>query len=458
MDRNGEASSVSQQEDAARDLIDQRCCTLVGVYVDNSITGTGKKHRPEFYAMLAAVQRGEIDAIVARHMDRIARNARERLLLVEACREHGVIIALVQGSDMDPTTASGRMIIDVLGSVAEMEVAIKSERHVAALQRHALAGKVPHGPRPLGYSTIGKIVRSEAKIVTDIFTRFYAGESLRSLVRLLDDTKVPTRSGRPWNTRTVRDILTNPRYAGWAVYRGEIATDNDGNRVRGQWKQLVSEEVFDVIAARLADPARKSNRVGTDRRYLGSGLYLCAARLDSGEECDRPVQTVNGGKYFCAGHLTREHRHVDAFVLDVIAERLAAKDFEKLLAPDEAHTKPITDKAKTLRARLVKIDNEYDDGIIDGPRWRSAKQKVQAELTTLDAQLATLRGGAALGAVVAAPDPTQAFREASLMAQRVVIDALCTVRLRRQPRGRLKRNREGREVIDPATVDITWKR
>jgi len=44
------------------------------------------------------------------------------------------------------------------------------------------------------------------------------------------------------------------------------------------------------------------------------------------------------------------------------------------------------------------------------------------------------------------------------MAQRAVIDALCVVRLHRQPRGRLKRDAEGRERIDPATVIIDWKR
>ena len=149
-DKTGEATSVSQQEEAGRKLIAGRGWELAGVYVDNSITGIGKKHRPERYAMLSAVRRGEIDAIVARHQDRLARNPRERLELVEACREHGVIIALVQGSDMDPTTASGRVVIGVPGEIAEMEIALKSERHVAALERHAKAGKVPEGPRPLG--------------------------------------------------------------------------------------------------------------------------------------------------------------------------------------------------------------------------------------------------------------------------------------------------------------------
>jgi hypothetical protein len=65
-------------------------------------------------------------------------------------------------------------------------------------------------------------------------------------------------------------------------------------------------------------------------------------------------------------------------------------------------------------------------------------------------KVATRKGGAALGRIIAAPDPAQAFREGSLMAQRAVIDALCTVRLRRAAEGRLKRDHTRREVIDRA--------
>jgi hypothetical protein len=78
---------------------------------------------------------------------------------------------------------------------------------------------------------------------------------------------------------------------------------------------------------------------------------------------------------------------------------------------------------------------------------------VGAELTEVDKQLAARRGGAALGALAGAADPAQAFRAASLMGQRAVIDALAVVRLRRAARGRLPRG----TFIDPATVDIEWR-
>jgi DNA invertase Pin-like site-specific DNA recombinase len=451
LDSTGEGLGVQRQEEDARAIIEARGWTLAGVYRDNSISASdSKKFRPRYAELQRDYAEGLFDALVVWDLDRLTRQPRQLEDWIDAAEGRGLALVTTNG-EADLTADGGRMYARIKLAVARAEIERKSARHKRALQQHAQAGKVPHGPRLFGYTTDGNVEPKESVIVIDIFERFYGGESLRSLVRLLEDQKVPTRSGRPWNTRTVRDMLTNPRYAGWAVYQGDIATDNDGNLVRGQWSPLIGEDTFDVVQARLSDPSRKTNRVGTDRRYIGSGLYLCA-------ECDAPVQTVNGGKYFCSGHLIREHRHVDQFVLDLITDRLAVPNLSGLLAPVGDDMKPVVEQSKELRARLAKIDNEYDEGIIDGPRWRSAKEKVAAKLREVDKKLATRKGGAALGKIAESADPAQAFREASLMAQRAVIDALCTVRLHRQPKGRLKLDAEGRERIHPSTVDIDWKR
>ena len=199
----------------------------------------------------------------------------------------------------------------------------------------------------------------------------------------------------------------------------------------------------------MCDPARKTNRVGTDRKYIGTSLFVCDA-------CGEPVkpQCRMARKSLCSGHLTRDHKHVDRYVIEVIAERLAQPHVSKLLAPVGDEMKPVVAESKKLRARLEKIDNEYDEGIIDGPRWRSAKEKVAAQLRDVDKKLAAGLGGAALGAVAGAADPAQAFRDASLMAKRSVIDALCTVRLRRATKGRMPSGM----WIDYTTVDIAWRR
>ena len=400
LDSTGEGLGVQRQEEDARTIIEQRGWTMAGVYRDNSISASdAKKFRPGYADLQRDYVEGLFDALVVWDLDRLTRQPRQLEDWIEAAEGRGLALITTNG-DADLTTDGGRMYARIKLSVARNEIERKSARHKRALQQHAQAGKVPHGPRLFGYTATGNVDPAEAEVVADVFERFYAGESLRSLVRMLEDKKVPTRSGRPCNTRTVRDMLTNPRYAGWAVYQGEIATDNDGKLVRGQWSPLVGEDTFDVVQARLADPSRKTNRVGTDRRYIGSGLYLCA-------RCDGPIQTVNGGKYFCSGHVIREHRHVDQFVLDVIAERLADPNLSALLAPVGDDMKPVVDESKQLRARLAKIDNEYDEGIIDGPRWRSAKGEGagQAARGRQEAGHQDRRGGARRGRHRTGPGP-----------------------------------------------------
>jgi site-specific DNA recombinase len=207
-------------------------------------------------------------------------------------------------------------------------------------------------------------------------------------------------------------------------------------------------------AKRLASKAQRIVLYARDRGLAFPGCTAPAYH----SECDAPVTTVNGGKYFCAGHLTREHRRVDAFVLDVIAARLAQPNLSELLAAPEDDTKPVLEEAKRLRAKLDRLKNDYFAELIDAAEYKEGKERVNAELREIDKKLATRKGGAALGRIAGSPDPAQAFRDASLMAQRAVIDALVTVRLHRQPKGRLKRDAEGHERIDPATVDIQWRR
>ena len=134
---------------------------------------------------------------------------------------------------------------------------------------------------------------------------FYAGESLRSVT-----TGYWTEQGagapRQRQARTPARCATSdqPRATpGGRSYQGEIATDNDGNRVRGNGSRWSSEEVFDVIRPGWPTPARKT-----------TGLAPTAATSGRACTCAPPASgrsTINGGKYFCAGHLIREHRHVD---------------------------------------------------------------------------------------------------------------------------------------------------
>src|SRR5688572_17687507 len=108
LDRTGEEHSVTRQREDAMKLITARGWELVGEYVDNGVSAAGKVHRPQFDALLTDIEAGKVDAVVGWTLDRICRTARDRLRLLELGKAHNLVIALVEGSDMDLGTTSGR--------------------------------------------------------------------------------------------------------------------------------------------------------------------------------------------------------------------------------------------------------------------------------------------------------------------------------------------------------------
>ncbi|MGJ6122707.1 recombinase family protein [Mycolicibacterium sp. Y3] len=461
-DFTGEGLAVERQRELCQQIVRQRGWSVAGEYVDNSISASdARKNRPGYDSLVAAYEAGTFDALVCYDMDRLTRQPRQMEDWLDAAEKHGLALVTANG-EADLTTDAGRTFVRVRMAFARGEVERKSARQKAAARQRSNLGRPPLGTRLSGYTAKGEVVPDEAEVIRRVFKMFDAGESLRSIARTLTTEGLTARNGRPWNPSTISGILTNPRYAGRAVYEGKETG------VRGGWEPLVTDELFDVVQARLSDPRRKTNRVGTDRRHLGSGLFLC-------DDCSQPVVSFSGGRYRCkAACVNRAHgpmdnarvrqiianpedgedaplaRGVDEFVTAVIAERLSRADAAELLAAPAADIAPVLADIERLRNRLGTIDADYDAGVIDGLRHRAATDRVTAELRTAERQLAGHRTGSALGEVLSSPDPVAAFLAASLMARRSIIDALCVVRLRRGTRGS--------KLFDSNTVDVEWRR
>ncbi|RFZ13754.1 Recombinase [Mycobacterium marinum] len=386
---------------------------------------------------MKAYEAGRFDALVAYDLDRLTRQPRQLEDWVDAAEDKGLALVTANG-EADLTTDAGRLFARIKMAVARSEVERKSARQKAAALQRAQLGRPPLGVRLTGYTPKGETVPDEADMVRRVFKLFHGGESLKSTARILTEGGVMARNGKPWNPSSVRDILTNPRYAGRAVYDGQVLQG-----VRGNWEALVTDEVFDVVQARLSDPRRRTQQ-GTDRKHLGSGLYLC-------DECGARVTGFAGSQYRCkATHVNRVRAGVDQYVMDVLTERPSRGDAAQLLAgPDEALA-PLTERTRALRDQIAAADADYDAGYIDGVRYHARTERVRAELEAVERDMRGYQTGTALDEVLSAPDPVAAFVGGSLMAKRTVIETLCEVRLRR--------GRHGSKAFDPDTVQITWRR
>jgi DNA invertase Pin-like site-specific DNA recombinase len=440
LDATGEQLAVQRQRADCRRIAEQRGWTVVDEYVDNSISASDKhKRRPAYDQLVEAYMAGDFDAIVCWDLDRLTRQPRQLEDWIEAAEDRGLLLVTANG-EADLTTDNGRLFARIKASVARSEVDRKSARQRAAGLQRSERGRPPLGVRLTGYTVAGELVPDEARTVERMFERFAAGDSLRSIAAWLTDIGVETRHGKAWNPSSVRAMLTNVRYAGRAVYQGEPTGK------LGSWPPIVSAEVFEYVQSILTDPRRRTQQ-GTDRKHLGAGLYECAECVAG--EVTTKVISWSGDRYRCPnGCLSRSREPVDKFVLAVVRGRLAKPDVAKLIEPhDSAEAKRLAARAKTLDTRLKIVENDYDEGNIDGRRFKVASDKIQAEIVEVQRAQARLSGNRGAESVFLAADPVSAFDGSPLMIRRKVIDAICTVALTAAPRGR--------KSFDPDTVLIT---
>ncbi|WP_113700633.1 recombinase family protein [Nonomuraea lactucae] len=461
LDHTGEGLAVERQRADCERIARERGWKIVATYTDNSISASDKaKVRPDYDRMVRDYSNGRFDAVICWDLDRLTRQPRQLEDWIDAATERGLLLVTANG-EADLSTDGGRLFARIKASVARAEVERKGARQSAAQRQRAAMGRPPRGVRPTGYTLDGEVISHEAEAVHAIFTAFSKGSSLKAIAAALSGAEqverdeddrtlvqrlphnvpvLPTRSGRPWNPTSVIGILRNPRYAGWSALDGEIVRDSTGAPVQGQWKPLVSDTLWLDVQRRLDDPARKTNRVGTDRKHLGAGLFLCGV-------CDKPVKT-HGGRYRCAGHVMRSRAPIDDLLLSTIRALLARPDLADLLpVQDEHRAGELREAVKKQRDRIARARADYTAELIDGSLYKEIKDGADQEIQRLEAERLMLTAGDASAAVLRAESPVNAFDNADLAETRAVIDTLCTVRLYPAPRGR--------KSFDPETVEIT---
>jgi site-specific DNA recombinase len=450
-DRVGLKAGVTRQREDCERRCSERGWTILAQHSDNDVSAAGKRKRPGFEAMLASIESGEVGAVVAWSLDRLQRNRRDELRLYEACREHNVVISLVNGAELDFGSATGRLVADNLGSLARFEIELKSDRQIAASEQAAKAGRRVGGRRPFGYEADGMTIReNEAQAVRDGFRDVLAGVPLAEIARSWNQRGFVTGQGRrgehagepsPWRPGAVRFVLKNPRYAGLRALRGEVVA-------RAQWPGIVDEGTFQAVRSLLADPGRR--RAPTRGVALLTGIGrcgICGATVHAGGA------TKGVRSYRCReslGHVARRSEPVDSYVSAVMAARLSRPDAVELLV-DRA--RPDLDALRTeaagIRSRLDSLAVDFADGELTTSQLRAATDRGRARLAEVEAEMADAGRADVLGPLINGEDTQAAWDALTPPRRRAVIDLLATVTV--HPAGR------GTRTFRPESVGVDWK-
>src|SRR5262245_17677918 len=109
---------------------------------------TGKTmERPGWGKLLSQIECDNVSKLVVWRLDRLGRTAKGLTALFEHLRERGVtLVSLKDGLDLG--TPAGRMMANVLASVAQFETEVRAERVLAGQAAARAAGKTWGGSKP----------------------------------------------------------------------------------------------------------------------------------------------------------------------------------------------------------------------------------------------------------------------------------------------------------------------
>lgn len=444
-DREGEALGVARQEEDARELAACLGYRVTEVYTDNdrSASTRTKKKRPRYDAMLTAARRGEFQAVISYSNSRLTRRPRELEDLIELHEHYGVRFHTVVSGDDDLSTADGRMVARLKGSIDAAEAERTAERVTRAARQAAEAGKWHGGRRPFGFEPDGLTIREdEAEVIREGYRAIVAGGSLRSVMRLWNARGLFAAKGaNEWSLPSVRSCLKSPRYIGKRTYRGEIVAD-------AEWPAIVDVATWEAVHAILTDPARKQGQKAV--RYLLSGIARCGI-------CGSPIVATGGRKghpaYRCGkqAHILRTAEPMDDYVSRVALRRLQTREVAEALTEhiEKPDTGALREKLQALRIRLDQLAVEFADGTLTASQLRAATRRLREQIERTEEQLATVTDDDVLGPIVSSDDIEARWNSLDVDTKRTAIDTLMAITFLPAVRGS--------HNFDPNSVRIEWK-
>lgn len=439
--------------------------------------------RPDYQALLQHVRALRVDrrpaVVVVAALDRLGRRLLERVRCREELKALGVSTHSVrEGGEVSD------LVANILGSVAQEEVARMGMRISHAWRHHASQGwhRVGGHSTTWGYRTrkateeerregspnvVIEIDPERALYAREMFERIAAGETSRSVMRWARALPADIRGGRAMSRRTLLYMLRAPVYAGLVAVNGP----------QGRWEPLVQDVIWRQVQDRM-DGHRNVPRQASGR-YLLTGLLrcpLCGGRMRGGDvTIGRPGQRIKVARYRCFSRAdgtgdcteTAQANYVDALVLGEVGallERVTTdptlqvalrKQWDATqmpLAADTKHVKQLEASVARGRQRIVGATEKFVDGDIDKSAYDALCAKTQASMKAAEDELARLRNTSQSHTPLPPFDQvlnelggwSAALQGADLMAKRELLAGLIQAIV------------PGRVGRGKYTVDITW--
>ena len=457
-----EFNSLDAQRDSAESYIKSQKINgwkLLPDYYDDGGYSGGTTERPALKRLLADVQAGKVDIIVVYKMDRLSRSLLDFMNMAEFLEQRNVSFVSVT-QDINTSTSTGRMMLNILMTFSEYERAVITERIKDKIAGAKKRGKYCGGAPVLGYDVKPKVKKlkinpEEARIVVSAYKLYLKHGSSKVVAKLLNEKGFTTKSwtsnkgkfhpGRPFNPAIVHRMLTN------VLYLGKV--NHHGTSYEGEHEAIIEtklwESVQQVVKANANVPAGfKKNVVNSPfkgllkcgycggsfvitystkgksskgtRRYM---YYLCFTD-EKRTESQCPIRRIPAGE-------------IDRVILGQLSKifktpSMLAKSCEVMQEADNDRKSALLDREKTLLVEQQKLRQQIHKGG-DFDLLHEKFKKVENELAEIKIKLQDARFEFTNKDVIEACDsieavwqelfPAERYRLANLLISKITVFA-----------------------------------
>jgi len=322
-------TSIETQEREVRNLAARFGDTDITLKSDWDVSGAGKytKRRSGYLELREAIDSGRCSAVYSYSLSRLGRSVHELSSLFDLCTARNVPLRLVVDA-VDTSTASGRLLANVLASVAQFESEVASERQNARNTTKRLAGESLRTRKQYGERD-GDEPDTVLRVFREVGSYSRAAKHLNAM-------GLPAKDGKAWWGSSVRVVVMR--------LDPSIVSSGRGRRAIGAFE----------LSRLLICP--------TCRRFLTGGntpqrRYACRA----GELMPHPKLAVAEGK-----------------VLPWVRERMTGY----ILPGRQTDT---SQERRTLNERMTRTADLYTDGLIDRTELAKRSKPITDALAVLDA-------------------------------------------------------------------------
>lgn len=180
--------------------------------VQDAASGKSLKGREGLALALAMIARGEAEGLIVAKLDRLTRSVKDLGELIE--KYFAKFSLFVVAEQVDTRTASGRLVLNLLTSVAQWERETIGERTAAALGAKRARGEKTGGAVPFGYDLeAGKLAENpqEQAIIRLIDDLKGRGHGYKAIAKELNNRGYTTKQGAEWKQMTVKRVVNRGR-------------------------------------------------------------------------------------------------------------------------------------------------------------------------------------------------------------------------------------------------------